>query len=110
MLLKNDIKSIEHKVQNIIKEINLLGGKDRLSILYDWLKTQPCIIAIKREPILTSFPGSTGVTIRTKTNNGSLDLRLSLKVGKREEIGKKKFHEDYDYIELDNLSAIIDNN
>lgn len=106
MLITNDINSIELKIINAIHEINLIGGENRLSLLRNWLHTQPCIVAINGEEILTSFPGSTGITIRVKTNNKIFNLRLSLICGKRERLEKKKYLEDYDYIELESISVI----
>ncbi|MFT7613540.1 MAG: hypothetical protein ACI9J3_002515 [Parvicellaceae bacterium] len=106
MLVINDTQSIKNKIEHSINEINMIGGTDRLLLLTNWLHAQPCVVALKSEVILTSFPAQTGITIRSKTDNGNYIFRLSIRLGKREKIGKKKFTEDYDYLKLESIIEI----
>jgi hypothetical protein len=100
-MLENDMFLLEKAIEQAIKEINETAGTDRLILLSNWLLTKPCIIALKREEILTSFPGKTGINIKYLTNNKTMVIRLSLIIGKR-----KSGKEDYEYIEMNGLSNI----
>ncbi len=101
MIARNKVKSIKKEIEKSMDEINETGSTDRIALLKNWLHAQPCVIAVKSEEVLTSFPGKTGVSIQTTINQKIVFIRLSIQVG-RKEAGT----EDYYYIGLEGISEI----